>query len=510
MKIVRLTALTLFAAAALSSYAALSRQYADFAKGPYQYLLTNEERRHWSAVATDEQAKLFIDLFWARRDPTPATPANEFRDMIDQRIAVADSRFQHGKLKGSQTDRGKVFIALGSPTKIRRKTGEPVSTIQTPGSGGDRQTSQPDAPGELWQYEQGEIKIPLGQPNAEFGFVDQYGSGDFKLEIVPRTDYKAVFDRVANSYITQPKLSEVPTYTAAAPAAPAAAAPVAAAPAAAANTDALTNETLRSAVTAARNAKASDVLFLTTGEFITGTGENFVPIQLYAPKSAGLTVETPVTFFGVVETEGGERVQSYEEPVTLRASGDAVYYGRSLTLAPGRYRGTFGLAREGKPVAVVTQPIVVAGLDKSAPGVSPLMLSSNIFPMTEAQRPTDPFAFGGLQVVPKGDPTFRRSEDLWYFFELRNPGLDTASSKPNLTMAMSVIGTSTEGKKVKMLGPASPVDAQEVKGVPGHWGVGQAMPLASFRPGNYTFTVKLTDSVLNKTYELSAPFRVIE
>jgi hypothetical protein len=77
-------------------------------------------------------------------------------------------------------------------------------------------------------------------------------------------------------------------------------------------------------------------------------------------------------------------------------------------------------------------------------------------------------------------------------------------------MAITVAGTSNEGKKVKMLGPASPIEAQELKGVAGHWGVGQAMPLSTFRPGSYTFTIKLTDTVLKKTYELSAPFRVVE
>jgi len=63
---------------------------------------------------------------------------------------------------------------------------------------------------------------------------------------------------------------------------------------------------------------------------------------------------------------------------------------------------------------------------------------------------------------------------------------------------------------VKMLGPSAEVPAQELKGVPGHYGVGQAMPLATFRPGEYKLTMKLTDTVSGKTWDLSEPFRIVE
>jgi GWxTD domain-containing protein len=511
MKITRFTALTLFLlATATTSFAAVSKNLADFAKGPYQHLMTNDERKQWSAISNDAAAQQFIDLFWARRDPTPSTAANEFRDAVNERVAVADSRFAQGRTKGSATDRGKVFILLGSPTHIRRASSEPTMTIQTPGGDGPNPTTnQGYSPKEVWEFEQAKSQLPLGQPMVEIVFIDQYATNEWKLDRVPRTDPAKVFEQVAASFITQPTLTEVPKYTAAAAAAPA---PVHAAPVAIAApaVPTLTTEALRSAVTAARTAKPSDTLFMTSGEFITPEGEHFVPVQLWAPKSAGLAGGTEVTFFGTVQGEDGKEVVSFEEPVTLIASNDDAYYARSLTLGPGKYTGTFGFAREGKPVSVVTRPIVVTGLEKDAPGVSGLMLSSHIYPLTEAQRPTDPFSFGGLRVVPRGNSTFRTADELWYFIELRNPGKDATTTQPKLTMAVSVTGKTNEGRNVKMLGPSSEVPAQELKGVPGHFGVGQAMPLSTFKPGEYKLTVKLTDAVLGKTWELSEPFRIIE
>jgi GWxTD domain-containing protein len=526
MKIVRLSAVALFLTVALSGSAALSKTYADWGKGPFQHLLTIDEAKQWSAIKTDEQAKQFIELFWARRDPSPGTAVNEFKNAMEERAKVADTRFGTSKLKGSATDRGKVFIALGSPSKIRRSGSEPQKTIQTPGGtgnssapadpisgGGETQSLQGYSPKELWEYTAGEVKIDIGQPVAEVAFIDQYASNDYKMERVPRTDYRTLFDRVAKTNITQPNLTEVPTYSAAEVAA-AAAAPVAAvatpASTTVAGTPALTTEALISAVTAARAAKASDTLFLTTGEFITPEGKHFVPVQLWAPKSSGLTAGSDVTFFGAVENEdGSQRIVSYEEPVKLVATNDDVFYARSIELAPGTYRATFGLARDGKPISVVSKPLVVKGLESGQPGVSQLMLSSHIYPLTEAQLATDPFAFGGLKVVPRGNATFRPADELWYFVEMRNPGKD-ATGQPKVTMAVTIAGTKADGKKTKMIGPSAEVAAQELKGVPGHYGVGQAMPLATFKPGSYTMTVKLTDTVLGKTYELSEPFTIVE
>ena len=60
-----------FAMASLS-LAQLSK-HKDWAKSPEAYFLSPSERTEWSQVKSDEEAEKFIALYWARRDPSPAT-----------------------------------------------------------------------------------------------------------------------------------------------------------------------------------------------------------------------------------------------------------------------------------------------------------------------------------------------------------------------------------------------------------------------------------------------------
>ncbi|HEY0139803.1 MAG TPA: GWxTD domain-containing protein [Thermoanaerobaculia bacterium] len=488
------------------AFAALSPKYADFAKGPAQFLLTKDEQAAWKNVRTDAEAQAFIDLFWARRDPTPATPENEFLEGYNQRVELADKRYAANKVKGSLTDRGKVFIAIGAPTNVQR-TVSPGGTIQGPESGmptdlnsATTASAQGNSPREVWTYEQQKTRIQLGTPEVELVFIDQYGTKEFKLERSGRTDHGAVFNHVAQSFVAQPDLKAVPTFTI-----PAAAIPVVAAPAPVAA--GIVTPAIRAAVDAA--AAEANGAQLSYGEFITAEGEHFVPVQLFVPKGSSVPADANVTFFGSVKGANGE-VVAFEEEAMLAASKDDRFVAKSLTLAPGKYKGTFGLAVAGKPVSVVASDLEIAGLKKEDVGFSKLMLSNNVYPLETAQRPTDPFAFGGIKVVPKSDRLFRKSDELWYFFELRNPALDPATNLPKLTVALTVAGKTTEGKSVKMAAPSEETPARELKGVAGHYAVGASIPLATFKPGDYSITVKVKDLTTNQTYDLKETFKIVE
>src|SRR3974377_1392355 len=53
------------------------------------YIITPEERAEFLKVQTADGRDQFIVQFWLRRDPTPNTPENEFKEEHYRRIAFA-------------------------------------------------------------------------------------------------------------------------------------------------------------------------------------------------------------------------------------------------------------------------------------------------------------------------------------------------------------------------------------------------------------------------------------
>jgi hypothetical protein len=290
----------------------------------------------------------------------------------------------------------------------------------------------------------------------------------------------------------------------------------------------LSSDSLKKAVAdfraAAKNPYEGKV-FVEWGEFVTSGGDVYAPVLLYVPKSAGIPADRELTFFGVVQDASGKNVAAFEENVTLTATKDDYFVDKSLDLPGGDLRGVFGLADAGAPLAMISAEMKTAGnLDKDETAVSPLILSGHIYPMAQAHVPTEPYAFGGLKVVPKADGKFRPTDEFWYFVELRNPGLaeppaptdetvvltETAEPMPKIQLKLDVEGTDSTGKKVRKSAAPEEVDAVPMKGVPGHYGIGRGFPLETFKPGEYKITAKVIDTVNKKSWTLSEAFRVVE
>jgi GWxTD domain-containing protein len=81
------------------------------------YIITDEERKVFKTLQTDDERQTFIENFWLRRDPTPDTEENEFREEHYRRIAYANDRFASG-IPGWKTDRGRIYIEYGPPDEI--------------------------------------------------------------------------------------------------------------------------------------------------------------------------------------------------------------------------------------------------------------------------------------------------------------------------------------------------------------------------------------------------------
>jgi len=84
------------------------------------YIITPQEERIFREIPPEDRGK-FIEDFWRRRDPNPETEVNEFRQAYYTRLAIADKAFKAG-IPGWKTDRGRIYILLGPPTDVIKKT----------------------------------------------------------------------------------------------------------------------------------------------------------------------------------------------------------------------------------------------------------------------------------------------------------------------------------------------------------------------------------------------------
>ncbi|HEV7573132.1 MAG TPA: GWxTD domain-containing protein [Thermoanaerobaculia bacterium] len=506
-----LIAAILTAAAATSAFAALSPAKADWGKGPAQYIMTAEEKAAWKNLQTDAAADEFIALFWARRDPTPATPRNEFREDFEARVKTADAQFSHGRTKGSMTDPGRMLIIFGGPS-LPVKQIVTQGPAQASGTGEDTHTGGAGSFGDsggsadqVWTYE-GELSQKLfGVPRLEVKFHDQYRNGDFRLA-TPFVDPQSnAVQKMVASFITQPNLTKVPTYETAAAAPVKAALPTT--PVAGIKTAAL-----EAALADAKAGKASNKgAAFVYAEFVSPAGDPFVPVAVYVPASSSIAADGADTIFGAVEDASGTRVTTFEDPAKLTASRTDYFVDKSLTLQPGKYTAIVGLAKGGQPVLVTSGPIEVAGPSKETVGTSRLILSDNVYELGTAEPPKSPFAFGKLKIVPRGNLTFKNNDELNYFVEVNNPGIDTATNLPKLQFKLDLSGGPDKKTISAPLTDAAPLPLTGAPG-PGHYAILSTIPLAEVKPalkaGDYTLKMKIVDVVSKQSYTVEQSFKV--
>ncbi len=93
----------------------LSPKYSDF-YDRVSYIITKEERATFLKLP-DSEKDAFINEFWKKRDPEPATEVNEFRMEYEKRLAQSTRLFGGEGRDGWRTDRGRIYILFGPPTE---------------------------------------------------------------------------------------------------------------------------------------------------------------------------------------------------------------------------------------------------------------------------------------------------------------------------------------------------------------------------------------------------------
>ena len=140
------------------------------------YIITDEERKAFKRLSTDDEREQFIEQFWLRRDPTPDTEENEFKEEHYRRIAYANEHFASG-IPGWKADRGRIYIVYGPPDEIDSHPSG--GTYDRPIEEGGGTTST--FPFEDWTYR---YIDGIGN-NIKIEFVDTTMSGEYHMTMNP-------------------------------------------------------------------------------------------------------------------------------------------------------------------------------------------------------------------------------------------------------------------------------------------------------------------------------------
>ena len=150
-----------------SRYDTMTEEELDLEFNQAKYIAEREEVRTWGRLNLEGKRE-YIKEFWAKRDETPSTPANEFKEEYLGRVQLCNQMFRGTFREGWKSDRGRIMLVYGKPDEIER----------FPGSSDAKEYH-------YWNY----FSI---QGGVQFIFVDKRGMSD--LELVHSTARGELYD----------------------------------------------------------------------------------------------------------------------------------------------------------------------------------------------------------------------------------------------------------------------------------------------------------------------------
>ena len=418
-----------------------------------------EEEKIYRELKNDKERAEFQKIFWARRDPTPATPANEMQDEFNRARAEADAQFKVAGRKGSETDCGRVYLLLGKPDEIKAgKVGE------TPVLRPAETWTYRDRPGQTFAGGQATIEF---EANCELGQGNRYGESLNQVALNRIRNAGLVYRRPDGAMPTleeqKPKPSAAQTL--------------------------LTTPREDFPLVVERRLTMRPL-----------TGNTYVALLATAPPNA--VTPSKVVIAASATDASGAVVPFPDRELTGTANPDGSFSGSvGMTLAPGTYTVNVALLdpATGKGSAVKV-PITVS--DPASTDVAIFTVALKGIVEGAAPKPADPlnaFAFGTTVFEPTA--AFTPADSLTVVTFLYGGAKDAATGKSAVTMSVEIADKA--GKVVGRL-------ANQKFETPASPSIGP-IPLAKYAPGTYTVQVKVTDDVAKKdftdktTFELKTP-----
>lgn len=473
--------------------------YKNWADEEVRWIITDEEREAFKLLTNDEEREKFVEGFWNRRDPTPDTVENEFRDQYYQRVVYANERFSSG-IPGSETDRGRIYIVYGPPDEIES---HPLGgTYDYPASqgGGSTQTF----PFELWRYR---YIADIGQ-DIVIEFVDPCMCGDFhmtmdpnekdalahvpsgqqRLQKFPKDNTKLFDDLDRFAELNRPPkfkdLQEIVSHRI--------------------NYHTMPFEVLANYVKATSNVTLVPVTLQIKNQDMTYTNEHGVAFGA-------------VNIYGQVSTIGGRIAQTFEDTVQMNVPQNllptmldkASVYGKSLPLAPGRYLLEIVVKDlHSDHVGTWRESLEVPNFDEQL-SASSVILADKMERVSTKDMGRGPFVIGDTLVRPRVPNTmskaavFKHGERLNVWMQVYNLAVDEKNGKSDASVEFDVV---QERTKKTILHGTQPADMTHPSA--GQLTLEKTFSANELEPGIYRLKVHVRDQIAKQGVDPEAIFTI--
>ena len=505
----------------------LSKTYRKWLDEDVRWIITDEERSTFMQLSNDEERDQFIEAFWQRRDPTPDTEENEYKEEHYRRIAYANEHFAAG-IPGWKSDRGHMYIVFGPPDEIDSHPSG--GTYERPMEEGGGETST--FPFETWRYRYIE---GIGQ-EVMIEFVDTCMCNDYHMTL-DRSE-KDALKYTPNAGLTlyeQMGMSSKTNRFSNGGLEQLGAGPF--------NQDLQTKQFDRLAQLAKLQA-APAVKFKDLEEIVSHKiSVNLMPFDVRADfvKVTSDTVLVPVTIqlknrdvtfqnkdgvergtvniFGRVTTLTGKVVQTFEDtvqvdvPVELlpkTAENSSVYWkALPLRISQNRYRLDIVVKDvNGDRTGSWSRAIEIPDFSEDKLSSSTLIIADQMEQVATKNVGTGNFVIGTMKVRPRVAPSdgkpisFKRNQKLNFWMQVYNLSVDDKTHKPSATFEYNV--TDANHKAV-----IHTVESTDTMGNVGDQVTLQkTLSAANLPPGLYKIEIKVNDNLSKQTVDPTATFAV--
>jgi GWxTD domain-containing protein len=505
----------------------LSKTYRKWLDEDVRWIITDEERAAFKQLSNDEERDNFIEAFWQRRDPTPDTVENEFKEEHYRRIEYANEHFAAG-IPGWKTDRGKMYIMYGPPDEIDAHPSG--GTYDRPFEEGGGSTST--FPFEDWRYRYIE---GIGQ-EVIIEFVDTCMCGDYHmtmdrsekdaLKYTPNgglTLYESMglaskVDRFNHGGIEQIGNG-----------------PINGADVQTKEFDRLQQFYALQKPPAVKFKDLEEVVshkisvnlmpFDVRADFVRVTGDTvLVPITVQV-KNRDVTFVNKdgvqrgtVNIFGRVTTLSGRIAQTFEDTVQQdipaellpKVTENSSVYWKALPLRPGRYRFDIVVKDvNGDRVGTWSRGVVVPDFADDKLEASSLILADQMEPVAAKNVGTGSFVIGTTKVRPRVAPSdgkpvvFKRNQKLNFWMQVYNLSVDDKTHKPSATVEYDVFNAATNKTVIHTV-----ESTDQMGNIGDQVTLQKTLSAANLDPGVYRIQIKVNDNISKQTVDPSATFAV--